>query len=391
MSVCLSSFSGVYVDYPGLAKCVQEGDTIYVDDGLINLTVQSTQGQDVITTVMNNASLGQQKGVNMPGIVTELPSVTEQDVKDLRFCVQQGVDIVFASFIRRAEDIHAVRDVLNAAGGRHIKVIAKIENLEGVENYDEILDAADGVMVARGDLGIEIPPEKVFLAQKMMISKANIVGKASICATQMLESMTENPRPTRAEVSDVANAVLDGADAVMLSGETAKGKYPIEALRIMGDICQEAEHAVDYEDQFLSTKKATRAMNAGEISLRPRFRSEVDSMASAAVTASLEQDADIIIVLTNNGNSAAAVAKYRPRCPILVMTSDEHVANCCALSRGLQPILLDSVSSQYLTVKRAIDKAKELGIARVGSKAVVMSCTSVDDGFRESIEILTLG
>ena len=363
-----------------------------MDDGLITLTVKSIHPEDgsVVCTVQNSALLGQQKGVNMPGVVTNLPAITEQDKEDLKFCVAQGVDMVFASFIRRAEDVHAVRDVLSTAGGGHIKIISKIENLEGVENYDSILDACDGIMVARGDLGIEIPPEKVFLAQKMMISKANIVGKPAICATQMLESMTENPRPTRAEVSDVANAVMDGADAVMLSGETAKGKYPIEALTMMGRVAQEAESAIDYADQFYSTKKATQMMQAGEIKLRSRIRTEVDSMASAAVTASLEQNADIIIVLTNSGASATAIAKYRPKAPILVMTADEHVANVSAIHRGCQPILLDSVSSQYLSVMTAMNQAKELGIAKTGSKAVVVACRAVEQGFRESLEIMTV-
>lgn len=385
--------SQIFVDHAALTGCLTPGTIVFVDDGLITLHVDAVSPDEgtVTCTVKNKALLGQQKGINIPGVTTGLPSLTEQDKKDLRFCVTQGVDMVFASFIRRAEDVHAVRDVLGNEG-RHIKVISKIENLEGVENFDEILDASDGIMVARGDLGIEIPPEKVFLAQKMMISKANIVGKTAICATQMLESMTENPRPTRAEVSDVANAVMDGADAVMLSGETAKGKYPLEAVSMMGRVCQEAESAIDYPDLFESTKKAVKKLREmpGMFGFKSRQRSEVESIAAAAVTASLEQDADMIVVLTNNGGSAAAVAKYRPKAPILVMTSDEVVANQSQIHRGCQSILLNSVASQYLAVHTAMDKARELGIAGSSSRVVVVCCHASDNGFRETLEIMTM-
>lgn len=267
---------------------IQPGKLIYVDDGILSFEVlRVVDDKTLRVKCLNNGKISSRKGVNLPGTDVDLPALSEKDISDLQFGVKNKVDMVFASFIRRGSDIRHIREVLGEAGGHEIQIIAKIENQQGVNNFDEILEETDGVMVARGDLGIEIPAPKVFLAQKMMISKCNIKGKPVICATQMLESMTYNPRPTRAEVSDVANAVLDGADCVMLSGETAKGNYPSEAVRMMHETCLLAEVAIPHFNVFDELRN-----------LCPRPCETVESIAMAAVSASLELNAGAIVVLT---------------------------------------------------------------------------------------------
>ena len=336
----------LYMDYTNLPKSVHVGGLIFVDDGMLGLKVLSIESDTAVKCeIMNNASLGSKKGCNLPEVDVDLPALSEKDKKDLAWGVSQNIDIVFASFIRKAQDVLEVRKCLTDADtviGSRIRIISKIENHEGMRNFDEILTETDGVMVARGDLGIEIPSEKVFLAQKMMIAKCNMAGKPVICATQMLDSMTTNPRPTRAEASDVANAVLDGADCVMLSGESAKGKYPKEATAMMASICIEAEAALFDKVVWLcvclplpchALPRPNSALPLPSSALpRPTTHSQVlaadmRTMLPSPMSASeaVAKDAALIITTTFSGSSARLLSKFRPRCPIMVLTV------CCRL------------------------------------------------------------
>ncbi|KAK8195837.1 Pyruvate kinase [Zalaria obscura] len=364
-----SDNKNMYVDYKNITKVIQKGRTIYVDDGVLAFEVlEIVDDKTLKCRCVNNGKISSKKGVNLPKTDVDLPPLSEKDKADLRFGVKNGVDMVFASFIRRGEDITAIREVLGEEG-KDIQIIAKIENQQGVNNFDEILKLTDGVMVARGDLGIEIPPAQVFIAQKMMITKCNMAGKPVICATQMLESMTYNPRPTRAEVSDVGNAVLDGADCVMLSGETAKGNYPKEAVTMMHETCLLAEIAIPYVNAFDELRSIT-----------PRPVPTTETCAMAAVSASLEQNAGAILVLTTSGNTARLVSKYRPVCPIIMVTRNAQASRYSHLYRGVYPFLFDEEKPDFKNtpwqedvdrrLKWGIHNAIKLGILNEGDPVV---------------------
>ncbi|KNC51269.1 pyruvate kinase [Thecamonas trahens ATCC 50062] len=334
--------SRLFLDYPDFANEVSEGQTVFVDDGLIELTVTGLHpGEGAVDAkVVNGGMLGSGKGINLPGASLSLPAVSERDAADLAFAVEQDMDIVFGSFIRSAADIADIRTALGPAGA-HIMVMAKIENWEGVLNFDEILAASDGIMVARGDLGIEVPASKVFLAQKSMLAKCVLAGKPAIVATQMLESMVKNPRPTRAEVSDVGNAVVDGADAVMLSGETAVGAYPQAAVQIMGKVCQEAEAVIDHGELGASIRGRHAAYEDVLVSVGDHHKDATrDAIASAATDAAARIQSPVIVVLSASGGTARDVARFRPEVPIVAVTDDARVARQLNVSKGVFPVVV---------------------------------------------------
>lgn len=375
----------IYVDYVNITKVLSVGSLVYVDDGLISLRVKEIGPDFLKTEVVNGGKIGSRKGVNLPNVEVDLPAVSEKDEKDLKFGVEQDVDMVFASFIRKASDVRAIREVLGEKG-KHIAIIPKIENHEGVRKFDEILEASDGIMVARGDLGIEIPPEKVFLAQKMMIGRCNKAGKPVIVATQMLESMIEKPRPTRAEASDVANAVLDSTDCVMLSGETAKGKYPVEAVKMMNKICLEAEAAMFHRVMYNELRDLTRTPTP-----------TTTTTAIAAVDASFSQNCAAIICLTTTGRTGFLLSKYRPRCPIIAITRDHRTARRCHLYRGVHPYLYsepispkgwtDDMESRF---KEGIEFGRSKNFIHSGSTIVLLSGWKPGPAHTNTIRILTL-
>jgi pyruvate kinase len=354
----------IAVSYPALPTSVKPGNTILCADGSLSLTVKECGDNWVMTEIMNSVKLGERKNCNLPGVKVELPVLQDKDKDDLiKFGIPQGVDFVAASFVQTAEDVQLIRKTLGLRG-RSIKIISKIENEEGLKNIDAIIDASDGIMVARGDLGMEIPPEKVFLAQKMMIAKCNLVGKPVITATQMLESMTALPRPTRAEASDVANAVLDGTDCVMLSGETAGGKFPINAVNIMRRICEEAEAVIDYESLYLGLRMGTlkkfQAMTA------------VESVCSSAVKATIDAGCPLIVVLTETGHTARAIAKYRPKAPVLAISASESSIRQLLCVRGVIPMLTASFVGTDSVINKALDKAKADGMVKSGDCVVAV-------------------
>lgn len=347
----------VSVTYADLPKDVHRGSRILIDDGLIELKVEDITETNVVCKVINGGVVKSRKGVNLPGVEVNLPSLMEKDIEDLKFGVENGFDIVAASFIRSAEDVLKIRRVLEENGGGQMHIISKIENQQGVENIDKILEASDGIMVARGDLGVEIPPEEVPLVQKILIAKANRIGKPVITATQMLESMVHSPRPTRAEANDVANAIFDGSDAIMLSGETAAGAYPLEAVATMARIALKAESAVDYAAKLANTTEPARVNITNAI-----------SMAACATAAELKTAA--ITTVTKSGFTARMISRYRPACPLIASTSDETVWRQMNLIWGCKPMLYTGELPRGGVFDTALEIAVKSGLLKNGDTVV---------------------
>ena len=322
--------SKVSITYKGLPEDVDRGSTILIDDGLIGLKVVSRTDKEIRCEVVNGGELGEKKGVNVPNVAVRLPAITEKDKDDIRFGVEQGIDFIAASFVRNAECVLEIKAFLKELGAPYTPVIAKIENAEGIHNIDEIIRAADGIMVARGDLGVEIPAEEVPYLQKMMIQKCNANFKTVITATQMLDSMIRNPRPTRAEVTDVANAVYDGTDAVMLSGETAQGKYPLEALQMMVHIIENTEQHLDY-DMMLN--------KAGEQLKGEQLKSGLSSaIGYSSVLAAANLNAKCIITPSVSGATTRVVSNLRPKQEILGVTPNERALRRMSIYWGVRPL-----------------------------------------------------
>ena len=347
------------ISYKGLSEDVKPGSTILVDDGAIEFRVDEIVGKDVVCTAVNTGMLGSRKTVNVPGLVLNLPALSEKDINDLTNGVKAGFDYIFASFVRRADDVIQMRKLLDDNGGQAVKIIAKIESQEGIDNFEEILELADGIMVARGDMAVEVPFEQVPVIQKRFIKRCNEVGKPIITATQMLESMTSNPRPPRAEVSDVANAVYDRTGAIMLSGESAMGKHPALCVDTMVKISKTVESDLHYWKRFANTELA---MDRNDIKRH---------VAYIATATAKNLNADAIVVYTHCGNSARRLAGMGPECPILAVTDYEKTFNQLGLVWNVTPVLVTGKASIDETVEAGIEEFKKADILEKGDIVVI--------------------
>ena len=350
--------SRVSVSYAGLHEELRPGQEVLIDDGLVALRVNEIKGHDILCTVENGGELSANKSINIPGVHIHLPALTEKDVEDIRFGVENDFDFIAASFVRRASDVEAVRQVLRECGGEGIRIISKIENQEGLDNIDEIVAASDGIMVARGDLGVEIPAARVPILQKEIIRKCVMAGKPVITATQMLDSMIRNPRPTRAEVSDVANAVYDGSSCVMLSGETANGQRPVEALAAMADIVCETEKAIQYWRQL----EGNQGLPVSQIS---------DAITHTCCMTAKDLNATAILVATSTGRSARMISRFRPACPIAALTMHEKVRRQLAISWGVIPFLTGEVNSTDRIFSLSVEVALKEKLVQNGDTVVI--------------------
>lgn len=370
----------VSITYKDLAKDINVGSKILIDDGLVELRVTNiTENGDVECSTLNGGVLGNNKGINLPEANVSLPSLTEQDIEDIKFGIKHNLDFVAASFVRTAKDVLEIRQILEDNGGGDILIVAKIENREGVNNLKSILEVADSIMVARGDMGVEIPPEEVPIIQKYMIKEANKVGKPVITATQMLESMVTNPRPTRAEANDVANAIFDGTDAIMLSGETAKGAYPVESVKMMDRIAREIEGGVDYTKQL----KGWHGQHVVNIT---------NAITHAACNIALDLGAACIATVTKSGFTARMVAKFRPSCPAIAVATSDRLWRQMSLLWGIVASRSEMAHNENELFELAAGKAKEAGLAKNGDAVVIVAGVPVGiSGSTNLIKVHVLG
>ena len=347
-----------HINYDSLPKGVKSGDKILLDDGKISLAVISTDGRDIVCIIENDGHISDRKGVNVPGVSLSMPYISKKDYDDLIFGAKAGFDYVAASFVRTADDVKEVRMLLNWNGGEKIKIISKIENLQGVQNFDEILSVSDGIMIARGDMGVEMPLEEVPILQKQLINKVFLQGKPVITATQMLESMMSYPRPTRAEATDVANAIYDGTSAIMLSGETAVGKYPIESLETMIRIATRAEADINYA-HLLRTRSFSSGGNV------------THAISHAACTSAIDLDAQAVVTFTLSGRAAQEISAFRPGCRIIACTSSQQTYRQLSLNWGVLPLLVENEKNLDDLFENGVRASVKAGFINSGDMVVL--------------------
>lgn len=348
----------VGISYKDLPHDLEVGGRVLIDDGLVEFRVKELTDTDIITEALNEGVLKNHKGVNVPNVKISLPALTEKDIGDIIFGIKNEVDFIAASFVRKASDVNDIRRILEDNNGINIDIISKIENQEGVDNIDDIITVSDGIMVARGDLGVEVPPERIPLIQKELIRKCNLSGKPVITATQMLDSMMRNPRPTRAEVTDIANAIIDGSSAIMLSGETAAGKYPVEAVKMMYSIATNTENSLDYKE-ILKLRSGNNEI------------STTNAISKATVNTASDLGAKAIITATSSGYTSKAISKFRPKAPIIAATTSDTVVRKMALEWGVYPVLAPISKSTDEVIDLSIKASVDAGYAGEGDLVVI--------------------
>ena len=349
----------VSITHMNLPHDLGQQTRILIDDGLVELHVESKTDTDIITRVVSGGQISDRKGVNVPGVRFSMPYISDRDKDDVLFGIRSGFDYIAASFVRGAEDVQALRQLLDENGGAHVRIIAKIENADGVAHIDEIIEASDAVMIARGDMGVEIPFEEIPIIQKRMIKAATMAGRQVITATQMLASMVHNPRPTRAEITDVANAIYDGTSATMLSGETASGKYPVEAVKTMARIAERAENDIDYRKRFL------------ERSMAESSETITDAISHATCLIALNMHAAAIVTVTKSGTTAKMISRFRPNMPIIACTPDASTYRQLSLSWGVTPVLIGEERITDVLFEHAVDASVDTGIISKGDLVVL--------------------